>query len=87
MISLQGEGVLSVDGEFWRGSRIFGVVESVWGGEVARSAVCVVGRVEQIACILSRARLGQWDERQPGEHGARLQSGWALWRGSRIFRG
>ena len=50
-------------------------------GEVARSAVCVVGRVEQIDCILSGARLGQWDERRLGKLLAWSQCWWGVWVG------
>ena len=59
-------GVVESDGEFWRARRFLVWWNPYGVGELARSVVCVVGQVEQIGCILSRARLGQWDERQPG---------------------
>ena len=68
--------VAKLVGSFGEGVAFFGVVESVWIGEVARLVVCVVVQVEQIACILSRALLGQWDERRLGTLGAWSQSWW-----------
>ena len=73
--------VAKLVGSFGEGVAFFGVVESVWIGEIARSAVCVVGQAEQIDCILSGARLGQWDERRLGKLLAWSQCWWGVWVG------